>query len=926
MRLFRTCASVLLGILTSLLFNRSECQPATVNPDMGTSARVSTSSPLPHPTNGSLSQSTTGPLPQSTTSPPPPPPSPPPESVTTLEPREDEVTTTVPIATTSPPTKKGRTMSVTPDPNTIVFIRRDVKGPNCQVCVGEDPDKTCNAKELVLRDASITSVSFTCLRPQDVFKVEINREIDCTEVTCSNNIVRTESLLFPDFNRTFTWDPKIMVTTRAFQLDFPEPGMRQIPNSETCPDEHMYHIIAYQRTGPATIGTFCRDGGITRIQVLYKGRVSLEVPGDRKLEPVDFKVSVGPQADVLATIQVALPRGVSNTDFISANYPKDFPSQQKMSWDFLVPGMHSYTIIFPDVTSPQCLKNQVGVEYLTEGKKAPDRTALMDPQPAHRQGNFAMTLQNCETNRTVQGLRLSFRISVMRSGHPVLCTVDLTQKRGLTLSIAKRGSDPYCEMSKDSVVSENITIPSGTKASLSFLDCPSEDLFLTATETIVCKARSLCPDVVLAIPGLDTCLPMPLQSFSWDLQVPVKGTVGLQSPEGTLRHSLPGQECNGTVSLLLTEKHGVSMGHFCPGGIISKVQVRSSVTVTASSKDLSLARRPLLNATFTEEISDSIIYSVSPRVGDPSFLATPNWPGGMAPSSTIAWIVSLPDQCEADLRFINISQPKCEETHTCIRVQTLGSLEEMLSRREDEAAADKLLVSGSFYLNMTNCLVKDGQFSVLTRVTVQKKSSILLSIILGSVGALLLLLIALAVICLVIKKRRTMIKEPSIYIGKGNIFLPGDGMFPKTRADNDSHVYASIDETMVYGHLLQDQGYMENIQEHIQGIPVDSYRTFTGQVDIPPVILATSPEQELDHRPEKDIYRPFLDPAESFHPARPRTPIGRQDSLGFEDRRMVDNELYTFKNTGDINKIRLSAELQPEPGVDGQDLDWEDSM
>ena len=66
----------------------------------------------------------------------------------------------------------------------------------------------------------------------------------------------------------------------------------------------------------------------------------------------------------------------------------------------------------------------------------------------------------------------------------VLCTVDLTQKRGLTLNIAKRGLDPYCEMSKDSVVSENITIPSGTKASLSFLDCPNEDLFLTATETI----------------------------------------------------------------------------------------------------------------------------------------------------------------------------------------------------------------------------------------------------------------------------------------------------------------------------------------------------------------------------------------------------------------------------------------------------------
>ena len=67
-------------------------------------------------------------------------------------------------------------MSVTPDPNTLVFIRREAKGPDCQVCVGEDPG-SCKPKDQVLKIASITSVRFTCLRPQDVFKVEINREI-----------------------------------------------------------------------------------------------------------------------------------------------------------------------------------------------------------------------------------------------------------------------------------------------------------------------------------------------------------------------------------------------------------------------------------------------------------------------------------------------------------------------------------------------------------------------------------------------------------------------------------------------------------------------------------------------------------------------------------------------------------------------------
>lgn len=84
--------------------------------------------------------------------------------------------------------------------------------------------------------------------------------------------------------------------------------MRQIPPSETCPDEHTYTIITYQRTGPATIGMFCPDGTITTVQVLYKGRVSLQVPGDRKLEPLDFKVTVGPEikSECLAAIGGAI--------------------------------------------------------------------------------------------------------------------------------------------------------------------------------------------------------------------------------------------------------------------------------------------------------------------------------------------------------------------------------------------------------------------------------------------------------------------------------------------------------------------------------------------------------------------------------------------------------------------------------------------
>ncbi len=36
---------------------------------------------------------------------------------------------------------------------------------------------------------------------------------------------------------------------------------------------------------------------MTTIQARYKGRVTLQVPGNRKLEPVDFKLTVGPETN-----------------------------------------------------------------------------------------------------------------------------------------------------------------------------------------------------------------------------------------------------------------------------------------------------------------------------------------------------------------------------------------------------------------------------------------------------------------------------------------------------------------------------------------------------------------------------------------------------------------------------------------------------
>ncbi|XP_068189600.1 CUB domain-containing protein 1 [Antennarius striatus] len=806
----------------------------------------------------------------------------------------------------------GRMMSVTPDPDTIVMFTRVAEEPDCSVCENTEPKQTCNPRHLTLTTASNTSVEFTCPRPQDVFTVEVNKEIDCEKNPCPGDVLQAKSSLFPDFNRTFTWDLKV-VSTRAFQLDFPEPGMRQVAKDEVCADGKTYSLVSYLRSGPANIGTFCKGGTVTSVLGRYKGRFVLQVPGDETLDPLDIKLSVGPETTMVAILKVSLPRGVSDTDFITANYPGDFPNNQQMQWDFTVPGMHNYTVLFQQHTAPECLSKEVEMEYLKNGMKV-TQLSLTDPQPAHQQGSFSMVLKNCETNQTLPGLNLDYRVSVMRSGHPVLCSVDLTKLPGVSLQLENVGSDPYCEMSVGSEVQQKINVAVGSKASLSFLDCPNEDVRLTARKIIACQKMWSCSAVPLTVPKLDSCLRMPLHSFTWDLSVPKDGTLDLTSPTGSLKQSVPGQECSQSVLLHVAESDGFPIGDFCYNGVVKKVQVHANISVTATAQDFSRIRGPFLNVSFSEEIPETVIYRVTPKTSSPSLLATPNWPEGMRSFSTVSWIVSLPGQYQAQMEFVNISQPKCKDRHTSLKVRMLGQEEEILSRREDEEAEDKLVVPQSFYLNMSNCVPEEGQFGAVTRIDLQKKTN-LLAIVLGIAGGLLLLLTVLAVVCIVLNKKKKIAKknkEASIYMGKGNIFRPGDRHFSKSRSDNESHVYDSIDETMVYGHLLGDSSYSDSIQDRYNGMQPDSYQTFTGPTGegkLPTI-------DEPDNEPEVERFNTFLGPSDGFMPPRPCTPINRQDSLGFQDSRMVDNELYTFKSTGDINTIRLSGvDLEPQPPI-----------
>ncbi|XP_058609423.1 CUB domain-containing protein 1 [Onychostoma macrolepis] len=827
-------------------------------------------------------------------------------------------------------------IDVTADSGTIViFSKKPGHGLNCSMCKDEGPSQTCNSN-LRLTEAQPTTVTFNCSQPGDVFNVEINQEIDCLTTDCSIIAVHPDSTRFLEFTRTFTWDLKVQ-PGKVFQLDFPSPGMRQIKPSESCPDKHTYTITVYQRTGPANIGSFCRNGTISRIQVLYRGRVTLEVPRGTDLNPSDFKVSMGPTATGVVEMDVRLPRGPFSVDFFTPNYAKGYYDEQKMKWNFAVKPMHNFTVQFQHYTPPECQNKKVVCDYAL-GDKTSFTVAPTDTQPANKQGDFSLTLTTCDVKSVanVSGLSLNFNVEVFRSGTPYLWTVDLWNKEGLSLQIENKNPESYCEMSLNSVTQEKIVVPAGTKADLSFLDCPMQDLQLTATKVIDCPSVSARD---LTIPTLDPSLPLPLHQFTWLLRLQDQGTVDLMSPKGSKLHqSLPDKQCNERVSLLISETEGSSIGQFCSvaEGTIQKIQIKGNVSITVTPKnikDLSQEKEPFLQFGISPEIMENVIYTVSPLISGPMYLATPNWPDSMNPSSSASWIVYIPQDYMAELLFSNVSKPKCDSGHTEVSIGPLDSQGQTQSWREDQSFPSPFVQQQSFYLNMSNCEPKSDRFAVLSKISLQKETKKLLGIILAIVGVLLLLIIVTLIVVCVIRKRKNKPKtnRSSIYMPRGKPVLPGNAGFPKSRTDNESHVYASIDDPTMYRHSDKNQPAEVDNGAWSNGHQVDAYHPFMGPTDSVPAATDSSAEYALDRR-EGDAFQPFLNPPNTFNLPRPRSPLVSQGSLGFEDRRMMDNALNTFKSVGDINPIRLSADesrLQPQMDSDSDthtEPEYEEAM
>ncbi|NWR28046.1 CDCP1 protein, partial [Tachuris rubrigastra] len=783
------------------------------------------------------------------------------------------------------------TISLRKVDNTTVMIKlRPGVSPSCYIGT-----KSVITSELNIKPGENVTFTFTCSTPEKYFVMEIQKNIDCVSGPCPFGDVHLYPLQLPRLNRTYIWDVKAS-TKAGLELKFSAPWLRQIEPGETCPDFISYNINSCIDKATVNIGTFCRNGSVSRIKLLGGVVMSLHLPWDSPLTTSGFNIANRASIKRLCIIESTL-KGESSITLMSPNYPLGFPEDELMTWQFLIPSSMRASVFFHNYSLSNCERKEERVEYYIPGSLSnPEVFKLSDSQPANIAGSFNMSLQGCDQDAQNPGiLRLLFQVIVQ---HPqldenVTHLVDLSKERNVTVTIHFGGwpvyippmSEPICLICKDPrTCGRVLTLVSGTVYRISFLCKDLSRLRITAEKSISCVDFWWCQRKIysLSVPKAIMQLPIQLHKFIWKLLAPNLINIEITSPSLKLQQHVQEHRCNTSYSYSIvsaTPETELNVGVFCPGGSIEKIQMRNNITIsleTFGKGFINESNSQDLKMSFVPHIKDECTFTVSPNPKAKVYLQTPNWPYGLPPYVSISWYVMVPSKQIARLGFSKDRMGiACETGRAFVNIKEEALGAEEIVRREDELLPDPRNMYHNFWVNVSNCKPVDRtQLTLQFWVTFADKQ-IDLGIILGMVaGAGVLVAIGLTVCCVKKKKKKTQNPLVGVYNANVNTQLPGKkGLFTKERQNSESHVYAVIDDAVVYGHLLKESN---------------------GSI-----------------APEVDVYRPFDGPMGSLPPSPP--PFSFRKDIKFSSNTEeeppaltdTDHDNYTFahQKSGQLEDI-----------------------
>ncbi|XP_068092431.1 CUB domain-containing protein 1-like [Hyperolius riggenbachi] len=773
------------------------------------------------------------------------------------------------------------TISLQPRDNTIISIRRGVNAPSpaCFLCV-KNTGNSCKDVSLSIRSGETVDYSFSCTSPERHFIMEINRTIDCDLGTCPLNVSQLPSSLpVVGLNRTFIWQISAL-KSKGLILAFTNPWLRQIDASETCSDRIYFNISTFTSGSSINLGTFCKNGAVTRIKVLERGVVALSLPWDQTIQDPIFSVANRSSIKRLCIIETTF-QTESLVTLLSANFPSAFPSTEHMTWKFNLPPNYAATVKFENYTLPVCEKHESEVQYYLP---KPSTLKLYDKQPANIQSNFNFSLQNCivDTKVTSQpGLTLKFNVIIQKTDGNIMYPLDLTKEKDLRVRISKsqaktfRKFSPVCEICKGaSDCDTTLEIEGGKYYKISFVCQDMNSLSVTAEKEISCWNLAACniSNLALNIPESFIDFPVRLESFTWKLIAPEYISTEITSKSIYIQQDTEDKPCNVTASGFTYEiyssnnKNKFKIGTFCPNGSIQEVQMRDNVTVVLNmprtTESQKLLKHDLL-VSFVSFIKEECIITVLPKPGETIQLQTPNWEAGLPDYVSLSWNIKVPNKQSGRLKFPSDKMDVvCEMGRAYVNIKEEQDYGPGIVRREDQQLPGSIDLPSSFWVNVSNCKTYGlkKKLKLKLSVTFSPMTPGVKTILIAAGAALAVVVLVIVTVCCVKKKKKQKESPVGIYNSEVNTEVPRrQAFFKKGRKTNESHVYAVIDDTMVYGHLLQ----------------------------------------ETDHpNPDVDVYRPFEGPMGEAPPVPPlKFPNGSSREDKVEDplaHSMKENEIYTI--------------------------------
>ncbi|XP_033068207.1 CUB domain-containing protein 1 isoform X1 [Trachypithecus francoisi] len=739
--------------------------------------------------------------------------------------------------------------------------------------------------------------TFSCQSPENHFVIEIQKNIDCMSGPCPFGEVQLQpsTSLLPTLNRTFIWDVKAHKSI-GLELQFSIPRLRQIGPGESCPDGVTHSISGRIDATVVRIGTFCSNGTVSRIKMQEGVKMALHLPWFHPRNVSGFSIANRSSIKRLCIIESVF-EGEGSATLMSANYPEGFPEDELMTWQFVIPAHLRASVSFLNFNLSNCERKEERVEYYIPGSTTnPEVFKLEDKQPGNMAGNFNLSLQGCDQDAQNPGiLRLQFQVLVQ---HPQnesnkIYVVDLSNERATSLTIEPRPIKqsrkfvPGCFVCLESrTCSTNLTLTSGSKHKISFLCDNLTRLWMNVEKNISCTDHRYCQrkSYSLQVPSDILHLPVELHDFSWKLLVPKDRLSLVLVPAQKLQQHTHEKPCNTSFSYLVASaipSQDLYFGSFCPGGSIEQIQVKQNISVTLRTFAPSFrqeASRQGLTVSFIPYFKEEGVFTVTPDTKSKVYLRTPNWDRGLPSLTSVSWNISVPrDQVACLTFFKERTGVVCQTGRAFMIIQEQRTRAEEIFSLDEDALPKPSFHHHSFWVNISNCSPANGkQLDLLFWVTLTPRTVDLTVILITVVGGGALLLSALGlIVCCVKKKKKKTNKGPAVGVYNGNINteMPRQPKkFQKGRKDNDSHVYAVIEDTMVYGHLLQDSGGSFLQPE------VDTYRPFQGTMGVcppsPPTVCSRAPTAKLA--------------AEELPPCSPPE---------------SESELYTFShpNNGDVN-------------------------